>query len=153
MSDLLTINGLSVTSRSHVCEDISGVYAPPQPRGQTRVVPGQPGELPRRLQPGAARFSLPVVVFGDCEPDGTPYADVREGLRVNLDLVRQAASPASSAPWTVTATHTLPDGATRTAQVQVVSVEGPVPIGPSAARVVLDVVVPSGTWTYTAAGS
>ena len=152
MSDTLTLGTLSLTSAAHVCEDIAGVYAAPEIRGGPRTIPGEEGVRARKLVAGAARFVLPVVVFGGAQPDGTPYTDIREGLRVNIGLLATACLPPESA-LTVTMTHTLPDGGVRTAQVQVLGLDGPVPVGPSAARMVVDVLVPSGTWSYTAPGS
>ena len=150
MSDTLTLGALSLTSASHVCEDMTGVYAPPEIRGGPRTIPGEAGVRARKLVRGAARFVLPIMVFGTSQPDGTPYTDVREGLRINIQLLAQACLPSES-PVTVTMTHTLPDGGTRVAQVQILGLDGPVPVGPAAARMVADVLVPSGTWTYTAA--
>jgi hypothetical protein len=89
-----------------------------------------------------------VWVDGRYKTDGTVWSDPAEGWRVNLGLLEEACEPASSAPWTFTAIHHLPDGDTRTAQIQVVDLTFPTRMSGVAADVTLDIVVPAGVFEY-----
>lgn len=130
-------------------EDLSGVWSVPALRGADRAIPGQPGVAVRRRVPDAITFPLPVVVYGDAAPDGTPYQDVRAGLAANIEAMTSAIMPPSSLPYTRTLTHKMASGTTRTAACVVTDLEGPALIGSEAARFGIVVKIPSGSWTVT----
>ena len=123
---------------------ISGMLSVPTVVGDDRDVPGIDGEAVRRRKRGPIWRNLPVVVFGDVDKDGVPYASARLGLIANLDEMFAAIMPPSDGSPTRLLVHHLEDGSVRMSDCIVTGVDGPAQVGPHVAKVGLTVKIPSG---------
>jgi hypothetical protein len=150
LAEYPVLRTLSLGTRAHLSRTMAGWWAPPRRRGGARTVPGQAGVAARPVVRGAVQFLHPVWVDGRYNVAGVSAGDPAEQWRVNLGLLEAACAPAAAAPWTFTAVHHLPDGATRTAQVQVTDLLVPSRLAGVAAEVTLELLVPSGQFTYAA---
>jgi hypothetical protein len=146
------LNGLNLGTRAHLSQSMRGWWTFASRAGAgVREIPGTNTASPRPVYRRVIRFQHPLYVSGLWDPDGVEYADPVEGFRVNMALLEQACEPATAAPWTVPATHVLPDGGQRTAQVQVLDVVTPRSVAPPLVLVTLDIQVPSGSFEFTPA--
>ena len=127
-------------------EDISGVFAVAEMRGEDRVAAGVAGVAVRPRSRDALIFALPFVIYGDADPDGDPFTDVREGLVTNVNAMRAAILPPSTSPYTRTIIH-MRGSTSRTAQCIVTAIDGPEPVGSEALRFAAVVKIPAGVWT------
>jgi hypothetical protein len=149
LAQYVVLNGLNLGTRAHLSQSMRGWWSLPQTSGSgVRMVPGVWGAATRPVQRRMIRFTHPLYVSGLCDPDGVDYDDPVEGFRLNMALLDAACAPAGAAPWTVTAVHHLPDGGTRTGQVQVLDVVQPRSFAPPVVLVTLDIQVPSGMFEY-----
>lgn len=148
------IRTLSLGTRAHLSKTMSGWWTPPGRRHSGgRAVPGVAGRSARPVVGDQIRFLHPVWVDGRYQVGGTAYTDPSEGWRLNLGLLETACVPAGTSPWTFTAVHHLPSGATRTAQIQVLDLVLPERFAGVAAEVTLEIAVSAGTFVYAAAES
>lgn len=93
-------------------------------RGEDRVLPNSNSTIayPRRLTPTI--YSLRLIIIGDVNSSGVPYADDRVGLYTNMAAVRAVIdTSASGTAGTVTASLTIPTGGPLTAAVHVLKLE------------------------------
>jgi hypothetical protein len=149
------IRTLSLGTRAHLSLAMAGWWSPAERRYARpdggRVAPGMVGVAARPVVKGPIRFLHRVRVDGRYLPNGNPSSDPAEQWRLNLSGLETACAPESSSPWTFQAVHHLRDGATRTAQIQVVDMVVPFRPSGAAGTVTLDIVVPSGEFDYQAA--
>ena len=153
LSEYPVIRTLSLGTRSHLSLAMAGWWTPASRRGDNRAIPGLAGQAPRPVVSDSIRFLHPVRVDGRFTTAGAATGDPWEGWRVNLGLLETACAPAGSSPWTFEAVHHLRDGATRTAQIQVVDIVVPSRPAGVSAEVTLDIVVPSGLFVYAPGSS
>jgi hypothetical protein len=144
--DYPIIRTLALGTLAHYSQSMSGWRKVPSRRGVGyRYTPELDGGSPRPVRLGVIRFLHEVIVDGHYDPDGTLREDPHEGLDLNLELLDEACAPATSSPWTFTATHVRPHGS-REAQIQVLDMTEPAKIGTAVVSVTLDIQIPSGTY-------
>lgn len=100
--------------------DLVPLWMPAATRGANVIIPGADGRraYPRRID--EARYSLPMVIGGVADRLGAAYANRWTGLQTNLEYLRANVTTPPTAPTaTRAATLLMPDGTTRTANVQV----------------------------------
>lgn len=104
-------------------------------RGRNRTIPGVAGEAHRTKLRGPLRDVLQVDVFGDKNHAGGAYADVRIGMRDNIEYLRTNLLTVNVGQ--VTLDYTFDDNSTRSGLCEVLS------LTPAARSVV-------GDWTVCA---
>lgn len=103
---------------------------------------------PRWLAPRIV--ALPVTVIGNFDSDGDAHANVRTGLRRNLDELKAKLRPDTGG--TVPLIHRHPDG-DREARCQPTGPLTTRAIGPTAMRVVVDLWLPDGVMANTSSSN
>lgn len=144
--EYLTVNSVDLQSPAWLITDLADLERL-QKRGRDRIIPGSAGFVsnPRRL--AGLTMLFPLVVVGDVDRLGNLVADVREGLRDNIDYLRaNVAQVASASTTAVTATWHQAGGTTLTAQVHVESLEFS-QFGEAIREGVLELAVPAGRFT------
>lgn len=143
----LTINGVDMHTPAWNVLDCTPLWLYVETRGQNIVLPGTSGTYayPRRVH--EARHSLQMAITGFVDSSGVPNADPWAGLQENIDYLRDnVAEPPTPPTSTVSASLVMPDGSTRTADIQVVAFT----IGEHyhvATAAILDIVIPAGRFT------
>lgn len=129
------------------CQSYAALTDAPPALGEDRHIPGLPGRLfmPREFDEG--QVPLRIVVFGAADMEGTPYDDPREGVRANLRFLRANLLLPQDALRAVTFERL--DGGEETGNVVVVPPFQPVMLGPSNARIMLNLLIPDGMLTET----
>lgn len=144
--EYLEIDGLDLANQAWWVESLAPLFSI-QKRGNDKPMPGAAGARALKRRTTSLSVSLTLYVYGDVDPDGTPFSDARQGLYENLrsledDLLADVAD-------TRTAIWHLPTGstpATRTAEVHVEAFtvkEG----APTEAKCSLELTFPAGRWT------
>lgn len=116
----------------------------PALRGSDLVMPGVPGRRPYPRLIDASIVSIPMVIGGATDQDGTPYSDPLVGLLTNRDYLRDNTGFAAGGDGTVTFTFnrgTLPDWS---GPVTNLGFNGFTKIGRYDAMVRLDLSIPDG---------
>lgn len=147
LQEYVEIRTLSLGTMAHLSQNVADWWTPRQRRGSPRTVPGSDGAKSRPVVLGPIRFLHPVWVDGRYTTAGAENGDPSAGWQTNLGLLEDACEPASASPWTFQAVHTLPSGATRTAQIQVTDMLGPTDRGATAGIITLEILIPSGVFT------
>lgn len=144
----LTINGVSMHTSAWCLTDLSDLWGSYELRGSNKVIPGVRGRRAYKRRVDETRYSLPMLITGYCDADGTPYgltgggyddiySDVyedgpsgvifQEGLETNVLALHEALyldDPSAIDRSLVPAVFTLPSGATRETDVQVLGLRG-----------------------------
>lgn len=95
----------------------------PDVRGGDRIIPGGDA-IPYLRRSTITKRSVPMVIFGAYDHEGTVHADHAVGLVANITYLRANVSdPTGVGDGTRTATLHLKSGATRTGPVHVESLE------------------------------
>jgi hypothetical protein len=116
----LTIGTVLLNCPAWDIPDLSPLWIEAAQRGRDRIIPGVAGVLAYRRRLDVTTHALRILISGDVEPDGTPYADAVIGLELNVELLRSSVvDPTNVGDGTRAATLTMPSGATRTADVHV----------------------------------
>lgn len=143
-TEYLEIDGLPLSTAAWSTEDISSLLDGPAVRGQDLVNPSRIGEIARRRTLAARTVVIPLVINGVYNSDGGEHTDPRTGLLANLDELKAKLLPAF---LTTAGTKTLrwvrPAGV-RTAEVHVNPAFQLTAVGPTAARVVIEITIPGG---------
>lgn len=88
--------------------------------GSNIPIPGA-ADYPIRRYPTTSTRQFPLFVVGECDQDGTPYSDAREGLEANIDYLRvnvfDPPSLTDRPNGTRAITLTMPSAATRSGDV------------------------------------
>lgn len=140
----ITIDGIPLNTPAWIVTDASDLLNGAPSRGADILIPGRRGTLARRRSMDATEVLLPVVVFGDKSPNGTPYADVRQGLLENLDALKKALRPNYGRTDGTRELVAVIGGQTRTARVHTSVDFQLTAAGPGAARGVITITIPSG---------
>lgn len=154
----LTIGGVSMNTPAwSVQGDDTGqggllaLWIYTEQRGEDRLIPGVAGVIPYRRRETVTRHDLRLLVVGDVDQAGTPYADATEGLATNLAyLESNVIQPTNATDGTRAATLSVPGLSARSANIHVL---GLVPqrhhLGSSAAIFVgtLQISIPAGRFT------
>jgi hypothetical protein len=140
----LTIEDVSLNTPAWCLPDMSPLWASRAQRGSNRLIPGVTGRKAYKRRLDETKLSLPILITGFCDSEGTSYADIgisfAQGLEANVKFLQNAFGlddPAllSSGDSTLTATLTLPSGDSRVADVQVLGLSASFsPVGISRGR-------------------
>lgn len=126
--------------------DYSPFYDDPPMIGDDRPIPGSPGRLGIAREYDELDVALRMVIYGDADLEGTPYADPRVGVRANAEYLRAnllRAFPANADGTRPVTFHRL-DGGTAVGDVIPVAPLSLAPAGPTLLRAVLRLVIPAG---------
>lgn len=140
----LTISSVSMHCPAWNLLDLVPLWLHNAVRGTNVVIPGSTGTraYPQRVH--EARHSLVMAITGWVDRNGTANADEWDGLQVNIEYLRaNVIAPPTAPTATRAATLVMPDGTTRSANIQVVNLE----LGrhiKSQFEAVLDIIIPSG---------
>lgn len=116
----LTIGATALNGPAWDIPNLARLWAEAAVRGENRKLPTVPGVrgYPTRLD--ETPFELTIFITGDVDPLGDPFSDPWLGLEANIDTLWAGAfAPVSIDRGIQTATLSMPDGTTRTADVQV----------------------------------
>lgn len=139
----LTINGVSMHTRAWCCTDLLELWTFQSTRGENVTLPGAAGRRPYPVRIEEAHYSLPMGLTGRVDRFGVPASDHFLQLQANIDYLRaNVVDPTVDA--TVPATLLMPDGTTRTADVQVLALTPGVHGAAELALAVLELRVPAG---------
>lgn len=89
MSEYITIDNLNLDTPAWKILDLSELNDAPANRGNSILIPRRPGAIFRNKIRDSKIVNLPIIIYGDKRPDGTSYANAREGLLTNLDLLKK----------------------------------------------------------------
>lgn len=127
--------------------NLEQLWLPAPNRVRNRVVPGVAGSTAFRPRVAERAVDIQLIIAGDVNQSGTPNGDETEGFTDNIDTITtNVVDPPTAPTKTRTSTLTMPDGTTRTAEIQVVGFSYE-PIGNNMARGVLSIVIPAGEHT------
>lgn len=137
-----TIDGVVMAGPGWRPVNLEVLWQPPPNRGTNRVVPGVAGSLARRRVQTERRVDVLLLIGGQVDQAGTPHSDPTEGLVANIDTIWTIVEPPVDA--TRTSIVTMPDGTTRTAEIQVEAMTDAAKAGPNLARAALTITIPAG---------
>jgi hypothetical protein len=143
-NELLSIDGVPLSTPAWEVLDFSDLLNGAPTRGADIAVSGKRGTVARRRTLDASEASVSLVVYGDRDPEGNAHEDVRAGLLSNIDALKKALRPNAT---TLTGTRTLSvtiGTETRTAAVHTSPDIAIAPLGPTAVRAVITLVLPYG---------
>lgn len=148
-TEYVAIDGVPLATPAWIATDLSELNSGASQRGESLVVPRRPGAYFRNRVPDQKSVNIPMVIFGDKSPEGVAYADPREGLLTNLDLLKKALyTPYQPNDLARLLTYYKPNG-----NVEAFIQSSPEleiePIGPTTARCVIKIEIPSGTFRAT----
>ena len=112
----LTINAVPMNTAAWTMLDLTPFWLPPTRRGADVLIPGQDGLRSFVRRPTATILSLPMVIVGTCDQDGTAYDDPWAGLETNLMYLRANVLDMMSVRPAVL---TMPSGALWEGDVQI----------------------------------
>lgn len=144
-TEYLTIDEMPLTTAAWETEDIASILDGPGTRGNDLTVPTRSGAVARRRITEPREITIPLVVNGYFDSNGSAHADPREGLLANIDELKRYLTPDYT---TIAGTRTLlwqnAAGIYRSAEVHVSPAIQVASIGPHAARVIISATIPSG---------
>jgi hypothetical protein len=80
----LEIDGVPLSTPAWEHQNIQGLYASAEVRGENRVMPGARGRRALPWRPDETMRTLTLAIFGDLSWDGTKNADAEAGLWANV---------------------------------------------------------------------
>jgi hypothetical protein len=80
----LEIDGLPLSTPAWQTDQLDDLLATPEVRGDDILVPYGDGVRPQPRRPTVSKATVNIQIMGDTQPDGTPHASFREGLRLNI---------------------------------------------------------------------
>lgn len=116
MADLITaaewldIGGYPFATPAARITDLTPLFSAPALRGTDVIMPGANGARPYPRLRGVTKITLPGVVFGDADREGTAHTDARAGLFLNLDAIHAEVTALAAGDGTRVATWTRGDG-------------------------------------------
>ena len=115
---VLTIGSLPLNTPAWNVPNLARLWAEAEVRGTNVKLPTVPGArgYPTRLNESS--YQLEFFITGDVDQDGAAYSDPWIGLEANSDILWASVFSPVLGRGTRTALLTMPDGSTRTAQVQ-----------------------------------
>lgn len=161
----LTINSLLLNCASRDIADLTPLWMEYSTEGDDARPPGVDGVVPFQRFMSAQTFPLALLISGDVDEDGTPYANAWIGLETETNLVKTALgihAPSHAVDGTLAATLVKPSGAIFAAAVHVLGFRVGASVGQGAAttpttpagphalmRAVLQISVPAGAFVDT----
>lgn len=116
----LTINGIDMHTPAWNVLDPTPLYMPSDYLGENIRIPGSNGRRAYPLWVDQGHYVLPMLISGEVDLNGSPYADIWIGAQTNLQYLQtNVASPPTAPTATRSASLLMPDGTTLTADVQV----------------------------------
>lgn len=142
----LVINSVSMTTPAWYIVDLRDLWLGPAVRGSDRIIPGVNGVIPYMRRPTVTTVSLPMIVSGRKNSSGTDYGNYYIGLETNIAYLRaNVVDPTTTTNGTRAATLTMPSGATRTANIHVLSMT-PGEVVRYMQKFTLDISIPTGAF-------
>jgi hypothetical protein len=140
------LNGLVSRCAAWRMTNLLDLVKPATKRGTTRLVmPGADGARVFPLHRDASERVIIGQVFGARNPDGVPYMSEIEGLIANLGLITDAwgTIPSSTNSLLPLVLH-LPNGVTKSGDVQIADLDWDHESMPIVANVIMRLVIPAG---------
>jgi len=148
-TEYIEIGGVPIATPAWIATDLSELNDGPDNRGENLVVPRRPGAIFRSKVRDAKIANIPIVIFGDRDPDNNTYADPRQGLIDNINLLKKAlTTPNTPLSGSRLLTYYRASGNVE-ASVQTSPKLDITPIGPTSARAIITIQIPSGTLRST----
>lgn len=148
-TEYIEIDGVPIATPAWIATDLSELNDGPQNRGENLIIPRRPGAIFRSKISDAKIANIPVVIFGDKDAEGNAHADPRKGLIDNINSLKKALTtpntPNNNARYMV---YHRASGDVE-AYVQTSPKLDITPIGPTSARAVISIEIPSGTLRAT----
>lgn len=144
----LIINDVTLHTPAWCVTDLSELWGSFELRGSNRLIPGMRGRKAYVRRVDETRYSLPMVITGYCDPNGTPwntddpdvYYDIyaeayghgpavtfANGLENNVAILQNSFrldDPTAVPQSLFDADFVLPSGTVRSSQVQVLALRG-----------------------------
>jgi hypothetical protein len=121
---VLTVSGVALHGPCWTILDLTPLWVQADVRGDDRLLPGVTGVIPYRRRTTVTRHSLPMWVIGEVSWTDAAYADPWVGLETNLNyLYTNVVAPTGAGDGTRPGSLAMPSGATRTADVHILSLE------------------------------
>lgn len=89
-TEYITIDGIPLSTPAWQTLELSELNNAADVRGSSIVIPRRPGQIFRNKVRDSKIVNIPIIIYGDRAPDNTIYNDKREGLLLNLDLLKKA---------------------------------------------------------------
>lgn len=141
----LTINSIPLMCPAWRVLNLQTLDSAADTRGTDVLIPGIAGVKARRRRTTATERSLELIIGGDVNWAGAPYANAFQGKKSNVRYLRYyVARPPVTAAGTHSAVLTDADGSTVTRDVHVTGFEIEDVIGLGKVRAVLDLSIPDG---------
>lgn len=141
----LSIGGVSLSTYAWAVTNLFVLYNAAPRRGENTPIPGDPGRIPHPKRKDEAVRTLELLIIGDCNAAGTPYANRNIGLETNWLTLKNGLL--STTATTLTATITRPSGAYLSGPVQIGNSELGAPGVPGVFTATLDLTLPNGELT------
>lgn len=141
----LSIGGSSLHTAAYSLleESVLQLWTPRSHRGRNVVIPGAAGTRPKPRRVDESIYPMKLVIVGAVDDTGAVNSDVYEGLQENIAAVEAIIASPTPPTATLSATLTMPDASTLTADVQC----GPLLIGDKFLDMVqatFELIVPAG---------
>lgn len=144
----LTIDGVSChIDGCWTCLNVEELWTANAARGGNVVIPGSTGRRSYAWRVDESIYTLAFVFSGENDHNGVAWDSPWYGLQRNIEYFRSnVVAPPAAPTATVSASLLMPDGSTRTANVQprILTVAGG---GGSFVNGVLELVVPAGRFS------
>lgn len=139
--------GLVLASPRYFCEEWAGVHSAPILEGDDFAPDQTDGEVFQRRYLGPIRFAFPLQIVGDVDVDGLPVNPPDVGLRTAVEAAKTAITTTTT---TKEFRDVYSDGSYMAAQA-VMSLGNVQVVDDYSVQAIVDVKVPGGVWTLTAA--
>ena len=143
-SEYVAIDDVPLATPAWVATDLSELNDGPENRGENLVIPRRPGSVFRPKVREERIANIPMVIFGDRDPEGNTYADSRQGLIDNINLLKKALTTPNTPNVNARLLTYYRASGNVEAGVQTTPKLDIQPVGPYSARAVVTVVIPSG---------
>jgi len=147
-TEYVDIDGVPLATPAWIATDLTELNDGPENRGENLVIPRRPGALFRPKVRDSKIVNIPIVIFGDRDPENNPYADPRQGLIENITRLKAALYLPSFSAARLLTYHRAAGNVE--ASVQTSPKLDITPIGPNTARAVLTIEIPAGVLRDTA---
>ena len=146
-TEYITIDGVPLSTPAWTTTDLTELLDGPENRGSNLVIPRRPGAIFRAKIRDSKIVNIPIVIFGDRDAENNVHADPRQGLIDNINALK-AALFMPSFPSARLLTYYRASGNVE-ATCQTTPKLDISPIGPTTARGVLTIEIPSGVLRST----
>jgi hypothetical protein len=127
--------------------DLTELLDGPENRGSNLIIPRRPGSLFRAKVRDSKTVNIPIVIFGDRDPENNIHANPRQGLIDNINALKKALYLPSYNFARVLTYYRASGNVEATCQTS--PKLDITPIGPTSARAVLTIEIPSGVLRST----